>query len=431
MPFVLWLLAVAAIVVGLAWWLSGLPGLVAISVAGLTIEAHTGVALVASIVLLGVVLAVLRVILAVLAWPLTWRRWRRERRRQRGDAAVSAALVALAAADPIAARREARRARDLLGDTAQTMLLDAEAARLAGRDGDAEAIYRTMAERADAAFLGLRGLFRGAIAREDWGAAADFARRAETAHPGAAWLREDRTMLAVRTGDWSQALALAGPGDQRIAYATAAVAATADPERALTLAKRAWKQDRSFVPAALAYAERLRKAGKESRAQSVLAETWTQSPHPALGACALAAITPALGSEGLAQVSAAPRLVAGAPAHAESHLLLARVTLAAGLTGEARRHAEAARQAGMNQKRLWLLIADLEAREHGDSAAGQTAQRDALLHAAAADPDPAWRCEACGAAQETWQPACPACHMPGRLRWGSPARLALTASSGR
>jgi len=81
----------------------------------------------------------------------------------------------------------------------------------------------------------------------------------------------------------------------------------------------------------------------------------------------------------------------------------------------------------MNQKRLWLLIADLEAAEHGDTEVGRAAQRDALRHAATAAPDPVWRCDACGAVHAQWLPFCPACHTPGRISWGEPARLALPA----
>jgi len=105
--------------------------------------------------------------------------------------------------------------------------------------------------------------------------------------------------------------------------------------------------------------------------------------------------------------------------HPESHFLLARLCLEAGLTGEARRHAEAARRAGLNQRRLWLLLADLEAEERGDSEAGRAAQHDALRQAAIAEPDPGWRCDACGTAQPHWSAACPACHTPGRMQWGS------------
>lgn len=414
---VLWLLLAGAVAIGFAWFLAGLPGGVALEIGGLTIETSAGLGALGTLLFLVVLVLVLRLVLGVLGVPRRLRAWRARRRRARGDAAVGRALVALAAADPDAARRESRRAREALGDGAQTLLLAAESERLAGRDGAAEAIYRDMAGREDAAFLGLRGLFRQAIARDDWDGAAALAKRAEAAYPGAAWLREERTMLAVRTGDWNQALALAGPDAPRAAYATAIAEAAVDPERGLALARKAWKDDRGFVPAALAYAARLRKAGREKAAQSVLAESWTEAPHPALAALALAPVT-----DGLARVAAATKLVAGAPDHAESHFLLARENFAAGLPGEARRHAEAARRAGLRQRRLHLLLGELEAAEgHAD------AQRDALLDAANAEPDPAWRCEACGAVHERWHAACPACHTPGRIVWGGPPRLAITA----
>jgi len=92
----------------------------------------------------------------------------------------------------------------------------------------------------------------------------------------------------------------------------------------------------------------------------------------------------------------------------KSRLVLARAALTAGLTGEARRHAEAARAAGLDQRRLWMLLAEIE----GENEAGGQALRQALVAA----PDPTWRCTACHAAQTTWQPACPACGTVGGLR---------------
>jgi len=414
---VFWILIVAAIVVAIAWWLAGLPGRVLVTVAGFTVETATPIAVLASAIVLVVLLALLRLFIALVSLPRHWRNWRLRTRRAAGDEAITRTLLALAAADP-AARRQAARARRLLGDTPQTLLLAAEAGRLSGSDAEAEGFYRRLAERDDAAFLGLRGLFRQAIAREDWDGAAELARRAEAAHPGAAWLREERTALAVRTGDWTQALALAGPEAPRIAFETAAAEAATDPAQAIKLAKQAWQDNPAFAPAALAYARRLRDAGRESRALDVIRASWKAQPHPDLAGFALAPVI-----DPIARVREAGKLVAANPDDAESHLLLARLSLDANLTGEARRHAEAAQRAGMNQKRLWLLIADLEAAEHGDTEAG----RDALRHAATAAPDPVWRCEVCGAVQAQWLPLCPACHTPGRISWGEPARLALPA----
>ncbi len=97
--------------------------------------------------------------------------------------------------------------------------------------------------------------------------------------------------------------------------------------------------------------------------------------------------------------------------------MLAQVSLAAGLIGEARHQADAARAAGLNDRRLWMLLADIEETERGDSEEGRAAQRDALRAAAVADPDPVWHCSACGSAQDAWRAACPVCGTPGSLVW--------------
>lgn len=415
-------LLAAALVVAASWYLSGLPGQVAATIAGITVETSAPVAALALILIVGALYCVLRLLSALVFLPRTLGRVRARRRRVQGDAAVTRALVSLAAGDAADAVHYTQRARRLLGDTPQTLLLAAEARRLGGGDAEAAAIYRTLAARDDAGFLGLRGLFRQAMAREDWAGAAVLARQAEASRPGSGWLRDERTELAIRTGDWQQALALAGPGAPRATYAVAAADASSDGEAATRLARATWKADPGFVPAALAYARRLRAGGRDDRAQEVLRQSWKVGPHPDLAALALDNDT-----VDNARLKLAASLAAMAPDHAESHLLLARASLEAGLTAEARRHAAAARRAGMRQKRLFLLLADLEAVEHGDSEAGRVAQHDALRLAAAAEADPAWRCGACGTAQTTWLPVCPACHAAGRMAWRGAERPALTA----
>ncbi len=388
-----------------AWRLKPRPRLQSRVLAGFVLVAHL----------------LLRLLAGLLHIPRWLGGWTARRRRVTGDDAVSRSLVALAAGEADEAQRETERARRLLGDTPQTLLLAAEAHRLAEDDEGAEEIYEAMADRKDAALLGLRGLFRQALAREDWEVAADVARRAEEVHPGGTWLRTERAQLAVRVGDWSGALALAGPDAPVADFATAAADAEGDPVEAIKLARRAWKENPGLTPAALAYARLLRRRGKEARALDVVLQAWSLFPQPDLAGFALEPVI-----DRTARVKMATRLAERNPASPESHFLLARENLGAGLTGVARRHAESARRGGLTQKRLWLLVAEIEAEERGDTEAGRIAQRDALRQAAAAEPDPAWRCESCGAVQTEWQPACTACYVAGRIRWGGAARLALS-----
>jgi HemY protein len=401
---VLRILVYAGIAVGIGWVFAVIPGRISAEIGDFSIDLPTALAA------LGVLLLAIltHLLLGLLRLPGRLAAWSAARRRRHGDVAVSRALVALAAADAGDARREARRARKLLGETPQTLLLAAEAGRLAGREDEATEAFRALSGRKDAAFLGLRGLLRQAIAREDWTQAADLARRAEAAHPGAGWLREERARLAIRARDWAGALQLTGAPVPAAALATAAAATEPDPSRALALAKRAWEADPALAPAALAYAMRLRVAGKERRAQAVIRETWAARPHPDLGVFALAPI-----EEPLARVDAAKRLANANSDHAESHLLIARACLAAKLTGEARRQVELARAAGLTQRRLFLLLAEIEEAEGGQN----TAARAALHQAAAADPDPVWRCTVCHTPSTDWHAACSSCMTPGGLRW--------------
>lgn len=423
---ILLVLVVSALVLAIAWFLAGLPGQVTAKVGAYTLEASTPVATLGLLLLFVVGYIVFRLLGALVRLPTTLARRREARNRLHGDQAVTRALVALAAGDKADARREAGRARRLLGNTPQTLLLAAEAGRLAGRDDETESAYRLLAERKDGAFLGLRGLLAQAIARQDWTEASELARRAEAAHPGASWLRHERAQLAIRAGHWAEALELGDETAPTAALAAGAAAAESDPAKARRLARRAWKQDPSLTSAALVYAENLRANNQENRARQVITEAWKLNPHPDLAAFVLSQVP-----DKLTRSQAVQRLTAENQDHPESRLLLARTALEAGLTGEARHHIDLARAAGLNERRLWLLLAELEEEERGDSEEGRRAQRDALRRAAAADPDPGWRCTSCHTPQTKWTPACPACATPGSMRWTkAPSLVSVPVQAG-
>jgi HemY protein len=417
---VLAILIAAALVVAAAWLLASLHGHVAIQLGDLSVEMATPVFALGLLVLVLAGWGVLNGFGILVTLPRRVRTARARRAHRLGDLAITRALVALAAADSGGARRESGRARRYLGDTPQTLFLAAQAARLGGLESEAETLFRSLAARDDAPLLGLRGLLQQAVTRENWPEAAALARRAEETYPGAAWLREERLRLAIQTGAWRDALALAGPNAPRAVYAAAAAQAEADPDEAIRLARQAWKDDPTLIPAALVYAERLRAAGRESRAQSVLRDAWQAAPHPDLAAATFAGI-----DDPMQRLKTAERLVAGNPDHPESHLLLARCALAAGLPGEARRHAETACER-LNERRLWILLADIEEAEHGPT----EAMRDALRRAAMADPDPTWRCAGCGTSFPLWHAACANCGTPGRISWEGAAKVPVNEATG-
>jgi HemY protein len=401
-----------SIIITMAWLLAGIPGHVAASIGAYTIETSVPIAILMLVALLLMILLVLRVLRGLRALPQAGAGWNRRHHLALGERAITRVLVALAAGEQDEARKEARRARHLLGDSPQTLLLVAEAGRLSGREDEAEEAFRALTRQKDARFLGLRGLLRQAVDRRDWSEALVIANQAEAAHPGTIWLRQQRAELALQTENWAEALELVGTDPRRPTYYVAAADAEPDPARALSYAKQAWKQNPAFAPAVLAYASRLRSAGQEKRAQSCIAEAWKRAPHPELATFALAPE-----SDKLARAQAAKRLIASNPANPESRLLLARVALDAGLTGEARHQVEVVESEGLHQRRLCLLLAEIEEQECGDTEAGRRAQREALRRAATAEPDPHWQCTNCHADHAAWHPKCDTCGSIGTVQW--------------
>ena len=407
---VVFLLA-TAVLIAFAWWLAHLPGTVGASVGSFAINLPTSWAALGLLVLLAVVYVVVRLLVMVVRLPARTRRLRAERARTAGGEAVTRTLLALAGGDAEAARRQSQRSRTLLGDTPQTLLLAAYAGRQAGQAEEADAAFNLLASRKDAAFLGLRGLMQGAIARGDWVNAAALARQAEEVNPGAPWLRTERARLAIHAGNWREALALAGPGDPIVALGVAAAETDGDPSQALRLAKQAWQTDPAFAPAALAYAHRLRDSGREKKALEVLRTTWGRAPHPAVAEAYLST-----GQASATRDSGIEALASAAPTHAETDLLRARTALDAGQLPDARRHAEAALSRGLTQRRVWLLLADIGEREGNTVAASE-----ALHQAASATPDPRWRCDACGTVHDEWSIVCSHCGATGQIKWSTAA----------
>ncbi len=414
----------ALVCVAVAWWIALLPGSVTAVIAGTTLQASTPVAATLLLILFLAVYLVVRLFAWVLSVPHRSRRWRSARNRSKGDAALNRALIALAANDPGAARREAERSRRMLGDTPITLLLAAQASKQAGRDDEAAALYQSLADRPDARLLGLRGLIRIAIERQDWPAAARLAADAERAHPGAKWLREERTFMAQQTGEWSEALRLAAP-ENKAALAAAASGSEADPKAAMALAKQAFDAEPGLAPAAIGYAGWLRHFGRAKQAQEVLRQSWSAKPHPDTAAAYVEPVT-----DKVSRARELSVLVRSNPDNPEAYLVVAQAALDAGMVGDARHQLERAQQAGVNDRRLWTLMADVRVME-GDNEGAQ----EALRHVSEADPNPTWVCEKCGSQYDHWHAVCDTCRSTGSVHWvrpvgSSPTRFRVTAAEG-
>jgi HemY protein len=399
-------LLVAAVLLVIVWWVGSLPGTVTADVGRYVIVTSTP----ASVLILVMIALLLAVIFRVLGGlrRAPWRlgAWRGGRRQRLGELATQRAIVALAAGDAPAAKTEAGRAQKLIGEAPLVLLVQGEAARLAGDEAQARIAFEKLTRHKDMAFLGHHGLIRHSLAQGAHEAAHGHALAAQDAYPGSPWLREKRLEIAVKKADWPAALALTKAPHEVAALATAAANEAADPAASLGYAKRAVKAAPASPPAVLAYARALRAAGKPRAARKALLAGWKAAPQPDLAAAFLA-----FDEAPLERAKAAGELAAAAPGQAASELVLAQTALAAQLPGEARRHALAAQAAGLHDGRAEAVLAALD----GGAAPPVTPS--------------VWQCDACQAAQPDWSPACVACGRLGRLAWRAPGAVMPPATA--
>ncbi len=398
-------LIVAAVLLGLAWLVGSLPGDVTAHTGGYTIETSVPAALLVLFIIVLLFAGIIRLLGGIRRAPGGFGAWRGGRRARLGEIATQRGLVALAAEDAVTAQAEAARARKLLGDTPLALLLTAEAAQLGGRPEQARAAFQQLTGHKDMAFLGHRGLLRQTLLQGDAAAAGGHAAAAEAAYPNSSWLKSQRLEIAVNRGDWPNALALTRDPAQVAAFAAAAANEAKDDRQAVRFGKQAVNAEPGFAPGVVAYAKALLRAGKPGAAKKVLRSGWSVAPNPMIAA---AYLEPE--HSPIDRAKTAAELAAARPGDPESELLLAQTALEARLTGEARRHAEAAVAAGATDNRAAAILGALEGNSNTVLPAGASA---------------GWVCTACHAETQEWRPICPHCHKPGTLSWlGSRALLA-------
>src|SRR5690606_3635748 len=142
----------------------------------------------AALILIGVMTLLAVVFWRVALWlaeaPRRAERMREESRRREGEAALSRGFLALAAGDGDQARRQARRAAELMAAPPPTLpLLKAQAAEAAG-DETAESLWRDLLDTPETRLAARRGLMRLALARGDREAALQHAEAAHGLSPG-------------------------------------------------------------------------------------------------------------------------------------------------------------------------------------------------------------------------------------------------------
>lgn len=430
----LWCVALAAAMLG-AVWLANRPGAVVIEWHSWRIDTTVGILLLAVVALVVVVSMLWLMWRWLIGAPAAFAESWGAGKRRRGYRALTQGMVAVAAGDPVEARRMARRAEDLLSQDARplTLLLTAQAAQVAGDREAARRSFEAMLDDDQTAFLGLRGLIVQSIRDGQGERALGYAERAFKLRPDTPWVTHSLFDMQAHAGRWREALETLQSGIKRrivdaergralrallLIERSRAAERAGNGDEATALAREAYSLAPERIAVVLRYAERLLAANDSRRAMRLLERSWSQAPHPDLATLYLAATAE---KDAVKRVQALTRLVAGKPDDIESHIVLARENLEARLWGEARRHLQAAAGASPTN-RICRLMADLEEQEFGDGAK----VRQWLARAADAPADRAWRCSSCGAIHERWRSICDSCGAFGTLHWRMPAATAQT-----
>lgn len=406
----LYIVIVGAAALGAAW-LADRPGAVVLDWQGWQIQTSLMVAVVAVIVIVVALIILWTLIRWILHGPAAFSGYLKERRQTRGLRALSRGMVAAGAGDARLARQAAKEAHKLLRDEPLTLLLDAQAAQLAGDRKAARAAFEAMIERTDTELLGLRGLMIESQRAGDMDTARLCVERAAERAPGLAWAADALLEQQTRDHDWQAALGTLARNaehrliDKKAARRARAVLLTAqaqdnedtDPERALTLALEANKLAPELVPAAVIAGRLSAAAGKPRQVTRVVEKTWRLSPHPDLAEVYAHARS---GDSARDRLKRARQLLAKMPNNAEGRIGLAVAAIDARDWAAARETLQPLTRSAPSQ-RICLLMAEIAEHDTGDAGA----VREWLARAVHAPRDPAWTAD--GYVSESWAPLSP------------------------
>ena len=410
-------------------WVIEHPGTVVINIEPYEIKTSTAVLLfviVFVVVIFALIYHFYRVFISV---PSNMKKYREAKNKENGYLAITKGLAAIAAGDKNMANKHTNRAKKLLPNAALTSLLTAQASLLNGNIPIAEREFEALLDDNDASFFGVRGLINIAIKEQDNNKLISVMKRAEDLAPKQPWIAKQLFEFQSCNGEWkkaeqslAKAVKLGAIGRKEATRHKQAIllAEAMEAEEkgvahvALSLAKKAYKIDVSFVPAAVAYARLLRESNKRRSAVKVIEKTWSIYQHPELidiWLCLLPRTNKNKSDKNgdtEEEYKWAYRLHKIIPFGKISNDMMGKVAMNAGKFDEAR---EFFKLSGNYKKLAKLEIKD------GNN---EKKAREWLEMASDTQEKPDWICEICGYKASKWQPICDNCSMFNSFEWMVP-----------
>lgn len=347
--------------------------------------------------------------------PKSYRRYSEVRAKQRGYEALTKGLTAVAAGDAKAAKKQADLAAGLLPeDGGLPLLLEAQAARLEGREDDAVKSFVALLEHKDAGFLGVRGLLQSALDNGDDEGALVLAERALELHPKQPWILKINYDLLIRMRKWYRAEKVlsrlekqkAIEAERALSDRVALLLAQAEDDvaegyvsDATQEVKRVLKLSPGFAPATILLANIQKEQNNIKAAYKTVKRAWKSGTNGALVTYWMEIMPEDEAGDKLKRLRWMEKLLKY-NSHSPSGLrVAAELATEAGLWGEAREYFKAAEEEGISSA-LYKSWAQLEEKSGG----GETAVKHWLSKAADAPATKSWICQETGRRYTHWAP---------------------------
>jgi len=412
-----------------AVWVAEQSGDVRLLWKGYLIETSVSV-LIGTIIVTAIFAALIfQLIRIIVGGPRALLKGRRQRAEARGYKALMRGLVAVAAGDAAAAKKELQRVQSLHVARPLSLLLSAQCSQLEGDELAVDGSFRAMLSEPESEFLGLRGLLVQALRNGEAQAALELARRAYEINPQAQWVLKNLIELETLAGNWPDAERSVITAERRkiidpssaqrrralILFQQALLALDEKREKhARNFVLRAVRLRPEFVPAVKLAAELLESGKRPKKAKSLLKRAWEGEAHPDFAALYVKISEP---NTPLERLKVLENLTSSHSNHPEALLLMAEAALDASLWGTARERLGQALE-GEPDQRFYRLMARLEQSEHRSEGGA----RQWLLKATRAKEQPQWNCQVCSVSRPEWILQCPSCESIDAFEWNLAGR---------
>jgi HemY protein len=428
----LWFAFRVIIISAVTLWVVSNPGTIEMSWLGYNIEMHSSLFGLALAALVFLCLLFQRIVFFIKSIPVRLRLRSLEREKSYGAQAIILSLTAQAAGDIKGSNSYANDIRRYYGaDHGLSLFFDAQTALLAGDYDKADALFTALLTKKNTAFLGLRGLMVVTMEKGQHERALMYAERARKLYPRQPWVIQILYHLQIKNQKWDEALLTLKKTkrlpwivqDNRIADIQSLYLMKADLSSETTedkegeqYLKKAFKLNKSFVPAALRLARYYKLSNKNRAASRIVEQCWSLNPHPELAELWGQLAPRKKSTDSLQFVRWMDKLVNIRTDSHYGYVALAEAAMKDMLWGEARAALDKAEKLSKDAK-IYRLLEKLSLAQGKEEEADNYREKSLTATAGMV-----WTCEDTGLIYDKWGPIARPHNSFNTIKWGYPVR---------